>query len=286
MLRPLERVARSTRAIPRAVGSGDGLGSNGWVVAGSHTTTGNPLLANDPHLDVGQPGVFYQMGLHCRTVDDSCPYDVAGFSWAGFPGIAIGHNDDIAWGMTNLQADTTDLYLEKVTGKDYLYDDRQLPLEERDERIRIAGGDSKLITVRSTRHGPLVSDVSRELSSVGANAPAPTGAPDRGNGYAVAVDWTGVVAGHLDRRPAGDEPGGRLGCLPRGRRGPRRTGHEPRLRRQPRQHRLPGGRRRADPQGRPHRRLPGRGLEEVPGLDRQAGAGRRSCRPSSTRRPG
>ena len=92
MLRPLERVARSTRAIPRAVGSGDGLGSNGWVVAGSHTTTGKPLLANDPHLDVGQPGVFYQMGLHCRTVDDSCPYDVAGFSWAGFPGIAIGHN--------------------------------------------------------------------------------------------------------------------------------------------------------------------------------------------------
>ena len=138
MLRPLERVARSTRAIPRAVGSGDGLGSNGWVVAGSHTTTGKPLLANDPHLDVGQPGAFYQMGLHCRTLDDSCPYDVTGFSWAGFPGIAIGHNDDIAWGMTNLPADTTDLYLEKITGKDYLYDDRELPLEERDERIRIA----------------------------------------------------------------------------------------------------------------------------------------------------
>ena len=195
MLRPLERVARSTREFPRTVGSGDGLGSNGWVVAGSHTTTGNPLLANDPHLDVGQPGVFYQMGLHCRTVGDSCPYDVAGFSWAGFPGIAIGHNDDIAWGMTNLHADTTDLYLEKVTGKDYLYDARRLPMEERDERIRIAGGDSKLITVRSTRHGPLVSDVSRELSSVGANAPAPTDAPERGNGYAVAVDWTASTPG-------------------------------------------------------------------------------------------
>ena len=195
MLRPLERVARSTREFPRTVGSGDGLGSNGWVVAGSHTTTGSPLLANDPHLDVGQPGVFYQMGLHCRTVGDSCPYDVAGFSWAGFPGIAIGHNDDIAWGMTNLRADTTDLYLEKVTGKDYLYDARRLPMEERDERIRIAGGDSKLITVRSTRHGPLVSDVSRELSSVGANAPAPTDAPERGNGYAVAVDWTASTPG-------------------------------------------------------------------------------------------
>ncbi len=174
MLGPLDRAARATRAMPTAVGSGDGLGSNGWVVSGALTTTGKPLLANDPHLDVGQPGALYQMGLHCRNVDESCPYDVSGFSWAGFPGIAMGHNDDIAWGMTNLQADTVDLYLEKVSGKDYLYDDQQVPLQERDERVRIAGGESRLITVRSTRHGPLVSDVSRELSSVGANAPAPT----------------------------------------------------------------------------------------------------------------
>ena len=87
-----------------------------------------------------------------------------------FPGVVIGHNHDIAWGMTNLDPDVTDLYLEKVTGKTYLYDGRQLPLTERDEVIRIAGAASKLITVRSTRHGPLLSDVSAELSSVGANA--------------------------------------------------------------------------------------------------------------------
>ncbi len=195
MLQPLERVARAERAMPTAVGSGDGLGSNGWAVSGALSTTGKPLLANDPHLDVGQPGALYQMGLHCRTVDETCPYDVSGFSWAGYPGIATGHNADIAWGMTNLRADTVDLYLEKVSGKDYLYDDHQIPLQERDERIRIAGGVSKLITVRSTRHGPLVSDVSHELSSVGANAPAPTDAPSRGNGYAVAVDWTGTTPG-------------------------------------------------------------------------------------------
>jgi penicillin amidase len=138
---------------------------------------------------------MYQTGLHCRTVDAACPYDVAGFTWAGFPGIAIGHNDDISWGMTNLKADTVDLYLEKVSGTDYLYADQETPLEQRDEQIRIAGGGSRLITVRSTRHGPLVSDVSRQLSSVGANAPAPSGAPDRGNGYGVAVSWSGNTPG-------------------------------------------------------------------------------------------
>ena len=75
------------------------------------------------------------------------------------PGVVIGHNRDIAWGMTNLDPDVTDLFLEKVTGKTYLYDGRQVPLAERDEVIRIAGRVSKLITVRSTRHGPLLSDV-------------------------------------------------------------------------------------------------------------------------------
>ncbi|MDX6359532.1 MAG: penicillin amidase, partial [Nocardioidaceae bacterium] len=167
MLAPLDRVAAANRSMPAAVGVGDGIGSNGWVVAGSHTTSGKPLLANDPHLAVGQPGALYQMGLHCRTVDAACPYDVSGFTWAGFPGIAMGHNADISWGMTNLKADTVDLYLEKVTGTNYLFDDHVTPLEQHDEQIRIAGGGSKLITVRSTRHGPLVSDVSRELSSVG-----------------------------------------------------------------------------------------------------------------------
>ena len=80
-----------------------------------------------------------QMGLHCTTVDADCPFDVSGFTFAGVPGVVIGHNRDIAWGMTNLDPDVTDLYLEKVSGKTYLYDGKQVPLVERDEVIRIAG---------------------------------------------------------------------------------------------------------------------------------------------------
>ena len=175
------------------MGRGDGIGSNSWVVAGEHTVSGKPLLANDPHLDTSIPGVWYQMGLHCRTVNDDCPFDVSGFTFSGMPGVVVGHNRDIAWGMTKLDADVSDLYLEKVSGKTYLYGGRQVPLAERDEVIRIAGESSKLITVRSTRHGPLLSDVSAELSSVGANAAVPTGSPDRENGYAVALSWTALT---------------------------------------------------------------------------------------------
>jgi len=169
-LAALEAVQRGVDAIPDLMGHGKGVGSNSWVVSGEHTVGGKPLLANDPHLSPSMPGIWYQMGLHCNTVDADCPFDVSGFTFSGVPGVVIGHNRDIAWGMTNLDPDVTDLYLEKVTGKTYLYGGKQMPLTERDEVIRIAGESSRLITVRSTRHGPLLSDVSAELSSVGANA--------------------------------------------------------------------------------------------------------------------
>ncbi len=192
-LRALDAVRRGADAIPHLLGKGDGIGSNSWVVSGEHTVSGKPLLANDPHLSASVPGIWYQMGLHCNTVDADCPFDVSGFTFAGMPGVVIGHNRDIAWGMTNLAPDVTDLFLEKITDKTYLYDGQQVPLVERDEVIRIAGQSSKLITVRSTRHGPLLSDVSAELSSVGANAEVAAGAPARDNGYAVALSWTALT---------------------------------------------------------------------------------------------
>ena len=195
----LEAVRRGVDAIPDLMGKGEGVGSNSWVVSGEHTVSGKPLLANDPHLKATMPGIWYQMGLHCRTVDADCPFDVSGFTFSGMPGVVIGHNRDIAWGMTNLDPDVSDLYLEKITGKTYLYGGRQVPLIERDEVIRVAGSSSKLITVRSTRHGPLLSDVSAELSSVGANADVPADSPDRENGYAVALSWTALTA-----RPTAD----------------------------------------------------------------------------------
>ncbi|MEU0027934.1 penicillin acylase family protein [Streptomyces sp. NPDC006335] len=182
--------------VPTAVGvNGQGIGSNSWVVAGSHTITGKPLLANDPHLSASLPSVWYQMGLHCRTVSSKCQYDVAGYTFAGMPGVVIGHNAKIAWGMTNSGVDVTDLYLEKLSGDGYLYDGRTKPFTTREETIKVAGGASKKIVVRETNNGPLLSDRYDELVKVGKKATVDNAAPDRGDGYGVALRWTALDPG-------------------------------------------------------------------------------------------
>jgi len=194
MVAALERLGRGLEEMPELLGRGTGLGSNSWVVDGEHSTTGMPLLANDPHLGITVPGIWYQMGLHCREVSEACPYDVAGFTFSGMPGVVIGHNRDLAWGFTNLGPDVIDLYLEKVEGRTYLYDGRRIPLKTRRESIEIAGEDEPFtFTVRSTRHGPLLSDVSTELSTVGANAAVGPDAPERDGGYAVSLAWTALT---------------------------------------------------------------------------------------------
>ncbi|HET6698020.1 MAG TPA: penicillin acylase family protein [Nocardioidaceae bacterium] len=193
MVDALESLHATLSDLPELLGHGTGLGSNSWVVDGQHSTTGKPLLANDPHLGVSVPGIWYQMGLHCRQVGPACPFDVSGFTFAGLPGVVIGHNQQIAWGFTNLGPDVTDLYLEKIEGRRYRYDGRLVPLERREETIEVLGRDEPFrFTVRSTRHGPLLSDVSAELSTVGANSRVPDGSPPRGNGYAVALAWTAL----------------------------------------------------------------------------------------------
>ncbi|MFG2975831.1 penicillin acylase family protein [Streptomyces sp. NPDC048331] len=192
----LTSLADTLDKIPAILGpNGSGIGSNSWVISGKYTTTGKPLLANDPHLSPQLPSVWYQMGLHCRAVSAQCQYDVAGYTFSGMPGVIIGHNTDIAWGMTNLGADVTDLYLEQVKPEGYVYDNKVLPFTTREEVIKIAGGDSKKITVRTTNNGPLVSDRSEELGTVGSRAPVASSAPDRGDGYAVALRWTALDPG-------------------------------------------------------------------------------------------
>ncbi|MCH0562222.1 MULTISPECIES: penicillin acylase family protein [unclassified Streptomyces] len=183
--------------IPSAVGvNGNGIGSNSWVVAGEHTITGKPLLANDPHLSPSLPSVWYQMGLHCRSVSSTCQFDVAGYTFAGMPGVVIGHNKDIAWGMTNSGVDVTDLYLEKLAGDGYLHDGKVVPFTTREETIEVAGGDSKKIVIRQTEDGmPLLSDRSDELVQVGKKATVDTSAPDRGDGYGIALRWTALDPG-------------------------------------------------------------------------------------------
>ncbi|MEU9468087.1 penicillin acylase family protein [Streptomyces avermitilis] len=183
--------------IPTAVGvNGNGIGSNSWVVSGDHTITGKPLLANDPHLSASLPSVWYQMGLHCRSVSSKCQYDVSGYTFAGMPGVVIGHNQAIAWGMTNSGVDVTDLYLEKLSGDGYLYDGKVLPFTSRDETIKVAGGKSKKIVVRETNNGPLLSDRNDELVKVGKKATVDTAAPDRGDGYGIALKWTALEPGN------------------------------------------------------------------------------------------
>ncbi|MGW7088683.1 penicillin acylase family protein [Streptomyces sp. NPDC054871] len=175
--------------------NGNGIGSNSWVVSGDHTISGKPLLANDPHLSPQLPSVWYQMGLHCRSVSKDCQYDVSGYTFAGMPGVVIGHNQDIAWGMTNLGADVTDLYLEKFEGDGYEYDDKVLPFKSRVETIKVAGGKPKKITVRETGNGPLLSDRDDELVKVGKKATVDSAAPDRGDGYGVSLRWTALQPG-------------------------------------------------------------------------------------------
>jgi penicillin amidase len=184
--------------VPTAVGvNGNGIGSNSWVVGGEHTITGKPLLANDPHLSASLPSVWYQMGLHCTSVSSKCQYDVSGYTFAGMPGVVIGHNQDIAWGMTNSGVDVTDLYLEKITGEGYEYDGKVLPFTTRKETIKVAGGADKTIVVRETKDGmPLLSDRDDELVKVGKKATVDSGAPDRGDGYAIALRWTALDPGN------------------------------------------------------------------------------------------
>ncbi|MDQ1292740.1 MAG: penicillin amidase [Actinomycetota bacterium] len=186
----LSSVQEGIDSISLFSGSGDGLGSNSWVISGEHTATGKPMLANDPHLSSEIPGVWYQTGLHCRNLSEECPYDVTGYSFAGVPGIIIGHNREISWGITNLGTDTTDFYLEKIEGNSYESDGELVDMTVRNETIKIAGEDPVTIEVRSTPHGPVVSDVLDEMSTLGSDAPVPQSSPTREEGYAVSLAWT------------------------------------------------------------------------------------------------
>ncbi|MEJ2007654.1 MAG: penicillin acylase family protein [Acidobacteriota bacterium] len=132
-----------------------GVGSNNWVVSGDHTRSGKPLLANDPHLPYGVPSVWYMVHLQAPGID------VSGVSLPGLPLVIIGHNRHIAWGVTNTGPDVQDLYDETFNPRnprEYLYDGQWVMDSQRSERIKIRGKLDYVFTVRSTRHGPIISD--------------------------------------------------------------------------------------------------------------------------------
>jgi len=132
----------------------DCLGSNNWVVDGEKTVTGRPLLANDPHLSVMMPSIWYETGLH------GAGFDVAGVSIPGCPLINIGRNRDISWGITNLPADTQDFFIEKLNPADplqYQYKGEWKPLQVQEELIKVRGREEpEKLQVRTSLHGPIM----------------------------------------------------------------------------------------------------------------------------------
>ena len=158
---------------------GEGLGSNNWVVDGTKTASGRPMLANDPHLGIQMPSVWYEIHLVAGDMD------VAGVSFPGAPGVIIGHNRQIAWGVTNTGPDVQDLYVEKVNPgnpNQYEFRGRWEDMTLLQEEIKVKGrSEPVLMTVRLTRHGPLMTPV---LS---------------GQKDPVALRWTALEGGGLFR---------------------------------------------------------------------------------------
>lgn len=153
----------------------EGLGSNNWVVSGAKSATGKPLLANDPHLGLTAPAVWYFAHI-------SAPgFEAIGATLPGVPAIVLGRNTHFAWGVTNTGPDVQDLYLERLDAAgDYLTPDGPRPFKTIDEVIKVKGGEDVRLQVRVSRHGPVISDVSRTALEA---------AP---RGHVVAFQWTAL----------------------------------------------------------------------------------------------
>ena len=135
--------------------SGGHSGSNSWVVDGTRSVTGKPLLANDPHLGLTAPSVWYLAHLSWPGVD------VVGATFPGMPVMVLGHNGHVAWGFTNTGPDVQDLFVEQVDPADssrYLAPDGRRAFDVRRERIRVKDGEDVTLEVRESRHGPILDD--------------------------------------------------------------------------------------------------------------------------------
>ena len=177
------------------------LGSNSWVVDGTLTDTGLPLLANDPHLSVQLPAIWYENGLHCFPKNLDCQLDTVGFSFAGSPYVIIGYNSDIAWGLTNMGPDVQDLFIEKINPgneNQYQVDDEWIDMQRTTEIIEVAGSDPIVIEVRETHHGPIVSDRSFPInlsSEEGESTFREEARIDLPDNFAVSLSWSALIPG-------------------------------------------------------------------------------------------
>lgn len=144
----------------------EGIGSNNWVVSGSKTKSGNPILANDPHLGLTLPSIWYEVQLHAPGLN------TYGVSLQGAPGVIIGFNENTAWGTTNAGADVMDWYeikFKNSSQKEYWHDGQWKPTTMRIEEVKVRGQEIVLDTVIYTHHGPVTkveSDVDEEREPV------------------------------------------------------------------------------------------------------------------------
>jgi penicillin amidase len=156
--------------------AGEGLGSNNWVVAGARSESGKPLLANDPHLGLSAPPVWYFAQLSAPGLN------VIGATLPGVPGVILGRNERIAWGFTNTGPDVQDLYIEKLdAGGGYLAPGGARPFQVIEETIRVKGAEPERLRVRITRHGPVVSDILRAAQEL------------TPRGHVIAFAWTALA---------------------------------------------------------------------------------------------
>ena len=158
----------------------EGRGSNAWAVAPKHTTTRRAFLCNDPHLALQMPGVWFENHLSCPD------FEVSGVSFAGAPGVIIGHNAHIAWGFTNAYSDVQDLFIEKAHPDNpdlFAYGDAWEAAQVVEETIQVRRRDPHVERVVITRHGPLISHLTPQ-----SNTPIP-----------LALKWVGHAPGQTVR---------------------------------------------------------------------------------------
>ena len=159
-------------------GGKDGIGSNNWALSGKLTSSGKPLLANDPHLGLSAPAIWYFAHL------DAPGMNVIGGTLPGIPGVVLGRTDQYAWTFTNTGPDVQDLYIEQIDSKNpamYRGPDGPLPFKVRQEIIDIKGSTPLTFLVKETRHGPVISDAYAKAKR--------TIDTDR---YALALRWTAL----------------------------------------------------------------------------------------------
>ena len=167
---------REAVRLARFAPDNDGLGSNNWVVSGSRTESGKPLLANDPHLGLTVPPVWYFAQLSAPDMQ------VIGATLPGVPGVILGRNERIAWGFTNTGPDVQDLYIEKLDAAGgYLAPEGTRAFQVIDETILVKGAEAEKLRIRVSRHGPVISDVMRTAQDL---------AP---RGHVIAFAWTALA---------------------------------------------------------------------------------------------